>query len=295
MTMNIGLRGDYFNPLEKKFYISPRVSTSYQLNELTALSLSAGVYYQAPSYIWLAADESNKKLKHVRNNQVVFGIEHRLREDALLKMESFYKDYRDYPTSIIRPYLVLANTGAGFSGSDDNFSSFGLEPLVSKGKGIAKGVELSVQKKLSEIPYYGILSLTYSQSEFTPLDGISRTGSYDQTWIFNISGGYKFSNEWETSLKFRYASGKPFTQFNSDGSQSIINYNTSRLEPNHSLDVRVDKHWFFKAWTLITYIDIQNIYNRTNRSFVRWDARKQAVDDESSIGILPSIGISAEF
>lgn len=295
MTMNIGLRGDYFDALEKKLFVSPRISTSYQLNDLTALNLSAGVYYQAPSYIWLAADQSNKKLKHVRNNQLVLGMEHRLGEDALLKVETFYKNYKDYPTSLIRPYLVLANTGAGFSGSDDNFSSFGLEPLVSEGKGIAKGVELSVQKKLSDIPYYGILSLTYSQSEFTPLDGIARKGSYDQTWIFNISGGYKFDSEWETSLKFRYASGKPYTPFNSDGSQSVSNYNSLRLAPNHSLDLRVDKHWFFNDWTLITYIDIQNIYNRTNRSFIRWDARKQAVDDESSIGILPSIGISAEF
>ncbi len=295
LTVNLGLRGDYFDPLENKIFISPRISASYQLNELTSLNLSGGIYHQSPSYIWLAANRSNKKLKHVRNNQLVVGLEHRLREDALLKIESFYKDYEDYPASVIRPYLVLANTGAGFSGSDDNFSSFGLEPLVSEGKGNAKGIELSVQKKLSDIPYYGILSLTYSQSEFTPLDGITRKGSYDQTWIFNISGGYKFNNEWETSLKFRYASGKPYTPFNPDGSQSVVNYNSARLEPNHSLDLRVDKHWFFSNWTLITYIDIQNIYNRTNRSFIRWDARKGAVDDESSIGILPSIGISAEF
>ncbi|QQS35802.1 MAG: TonB-dependent receptor [Ignavibacteriales bacterium] len=295
LMINLGLRGDFFDPLESKIFVSPRISASYQFNELTTLNFSGGIYHQSPSYIWLAADQLNKKLKHVRNNQLVIGFEHRLREDALLKIESFYKDYKDYPASLIRPYLVLANTGAGFSGSDDNFSSFGLEPLISEGIGNTKGVELSVQKKLSDLPYYGILSLTYSQSEFTPLDGITRKGSYDQTWIFNISGGYKFNNEWETSLKLRYASGKPFTPFNSDGSQSVVNYNSARLEANHSLDIRVDKHWFFSGWTLITYLDIQNIYNRTNRSFIRWDARKQAVDDESSIGILPSIGISAEF
>jgi hypothetical protein len=195
----------------------------------------------------------------------------------------------------LRPYLVLANTGAGYGGSENNFSSFGLEPLISQGEGISRGIELSVQKKLSEIPYYGLLSLTYGKTDFTSLDGIERPGSYDQTWIFNLSGGYKFDEKWEASLKFRFASGMPFTPFNSDGSQNIALFNSDRMKPNHSLDLRVDRRWFFDRWTLITYLDIQNIYNRKNASSIRWDAKTQSIDDESSIGILPSIGVSLEF
>ena len=41
----------------------------------------------------------------------------------------------------------MANTGAGFG--DENYESFGLEPLVPYGTGRTRGVELSVQKKLS--------------------------------------------------------------------------------------------------------------------------------------------------
>jgi hypothetical protein len=292
---NFGARVDYFDPLENKFYFSPRFSASYALNDLTNINFSTGIYHQAPAYIWLIADDSNKKLKNIRADHFILGFDHRLQEDVLLKVEGFLKRYSNYPTSVIRPYLVLANSGAGYGGSDNNFASFGLEPLVSEGKGTSRGVELSVQKKLSEIPYYGLLSLTYGKAEFTPLDGIKRIGSYDQTWIFNLSGGYKFDEQWEASLKFRYASGMPFTPFNPDGTQNFNLYNSDRMQPNHSLDVRVDKRWFFDNWTLITYLDIQNIYNRTNRSSIRWDPRTQSIDDESSIGILPSIGVSVEF
>jgi hypothetical protein len=295
LSVNFGARIDYFDPLDNKFYFSPRFSTSYSLNELTNINFSTGIYHQSPSYIWLIADNSNKKLKNIRADHFILGFDHRLQEDILLKVEGFLKRYTNYPTSVIRPYLVLANSGAGYGGSDNNFASFGLESLVGEGKGISRGVELSIQKKLSEIPYYGLLSLTYGKTEFTPLDGIKRIGNYDQTWIFNLSGGYKFDEQWEASLKFRYASGMPFTPFNPDGTQNVIFYNSERMQPNHSLDVRVDRRWFFDRWTLITYLDIQNIYNRKNRSSIRWDPRTQSSDEESSIGILPSIGVSLEF
>ena len=295
LTTNVGIRSDIFTALNKKIYFSPRLSLSYALTDLTNLNFSTGIYNQSPSYIWLEAFESNRDLKMIQANQFVLGFDHRLSADALLKVEAFYKDYKNYPTSTVRPYLVLANTGAGFSGSDDNYSSFGLEPLVDAGYGKARGVELSIQKKLSDIPYYGIFSFTYSKSDYTSLDGIERSGSYDQNWIINLSGGYKFNEFWEVSSKFRFASGRPYTPFNFDGTQNIIDYNTRRIKSTHSLDVRVDKRWYFSGWTLITYVDIQNIYNQSNQNGVRWDRRELRTDESSSIGILPSIGISAEF
>jgi len=295
LTANFGVRADIFTALKNKTYFSPRFSISYALTNLTNINFSTGIYHQSPSYIWLEAFESNRDLKMIKVNQYVLGFEQRISTDALLKVEAFYKDYNNYPTSTIRPYLVLANTGAGFAGSDDNFSSFGLEPLVDAGFGKARGIELSVQKKLSDIPYYGIFSFTYSKSDYTSLDGIERSGSYDQNWIINLSGGYKFNEFWEVSSKFRFASGKPFTPFNFNGTQSIANYNTARMKSAHSLDVRVDRRWYFSGWTLITYIDIQNIYNQKNTSGIRWDPREMRTDESSSIGILPSIGISAEF
>jgi outer membrane receptor for ferrienterochelin and colicin len=292
---SFGVRFDYFNPLDKKLYFSPRFSAAYSIDDLTDITISSGIYYQAPSYIWLAATAYNKKLKEIKADQFVLGLERKIREDAYIKIETYYKKYSDYPASLTRPYLVLANTGAGFAGSDDNFASFGLEPLTSGGKGFARGVELSARKQLSSIPFYGILSLTYNQSKYTALDGIERVGSYDQTWIFCLSGGYKIDKDWEAGVKFNYSTAKPYTPFNSDGSQSVSAYNSQRLSANNSLDGRLDRKWFFEKWTLITYIDIQNIYNNKMSSGVRWNARDNKAENKTSIGLLPTIGVSAEF
>jgi len=170
-----------------------------------------------------------------------------------------------------------------------------LEPLVSSGKGFSRGIEISLQKKSSGIPHYGIMSITYNESKFISLDGVQRYGSFDQRWIFNLSGGFIFSNSLESSFKFRYATGRPTTPFNFDGTQSVANYNSLRLDPLHSLDLRIDKRWFFERVTLITYLDLQNIYNNKNGGYIRWDQRKKKIVKNQSIGILPTIGINLEF
>jgi hypothetical protein len=81
-----------------------------------------------------------------------------------------------------------------------------------------------------------------------------------------------------------------------NGRQQVAEYNSLRLKSAHSLDLRVDRRWNFASWSLIAYLDIQNVYNNKFAGQVRWNAREQRAEfDENSIGILPSIGISAEL
>ena len=295
VRIGVGIRGDYFSGINDKLSISPRFSIVYYLNDLANLFFNCGYYYQTPSYIWLIADESNKNLKSIRANQFILGYERKLKEDVRIKLEGYLKIYNDYPASVNRPYLILSNTGAGYGGADENFASYGLEQLTSGGKGNAYGVEFSLQKKLSEVPLYGLLSFTYNQSNFTVIDNVKRPGSFDQRWIINLSAGYMFSKNWEGSVKFRFASGNPYTPFNESGMQNVKDYNSVRYKSTHSLDFRIDRRWNFEKWNLITYIDIQNVYNNKNSNSVRWNYLEKKADFQSSIGILPSIGINAEF
>ena len=113
--------------------------------------------------------------------------------------------------------------------------------------------------------------------------------------MLNLSAGYIFNNKWEAAIKFRFATGSPYTPFNSDGTQSVDNYLTKRLPASHSLDFRIDRRWAFKGWSMIAYLDIQNVYNRKNVSNVSWNYYEMKPEMSSNIGILPSIGIDMEF
>jgi hypothetical protein len=290
-----GLRGDYFDGLDRPPVFSPRLSAVYSISDRADLNAAVGRYYQTPSYIWLAANPENRNLRFIGADQVIGGLGYLLREDTRISLEGYYKKYFDYPVSVARPYLVMANTGAGYGGAEEGFASFGFDTLVSEGYGRAYGAELFLQKKLSTVPLYGTASISYNNVEFMALDGISRPGKFDQRWIMNFGGGYVFGAHWEISARFRFATGRPFTPFNVDGTQDIDRYFSERIPVNHSLDVRVDRRWMLRSWTIIAYIDIQNLYDRAFYDAPRYNTRTGASESSRSIGILPTIGVSVEF
>ncbi|MCF7823365.1 MAG: TonB-dependent receptor [Candidatus Marinimicrobia bacterium] len=291
----LGLRADHSTFIDAPPVVSPRLSLDYDLTGDVSMNASVGRYNQYPSTIWLVSDESNRKLDPIQADQIVLGLEYLWRDDTKISLETYAKQYRKYPVSLTRPYLVMVNTGAGFGGSTEGFASFGVDPLSSEGTGWARGVELFVQKKMSEVPCYGTINMSYNQSMFKALDGIERPGSFDQTWIMNLGGGYVFNEKWEFSTKFRYATGRPYTPLDENGRQITSAYNSVRLDANHSLDVRLDRRWANNGWGLITYIDIQNVYNRKPSSIPQFDPNTGEISEGSALGILPSIGISAEI
>jgi outer membrane receptor protein involved in Fe transport len=292
-----GLRGDYYGFLDGATRLSPRLGARYALTQRTTLTASAGRYWQAPSYIWLVGDPSNAKLPPFRADQAVVGVEFLARPDVKVQLEGYVKGYAEYPLRLFRPQAVLSP-----SGFDDVTSDipFGLEPLSATAKGRSVGAELFVQKQLSEIPLFGLASISVSRTTFDGSDGRTRPGSFDTRAIANAVLGWRPNPKWELSGKFRIASGLPTTPFitagPTAGQQDFTQWNEGeRLPVFHGLDVRVDRRWSLRTVQLIGYIDIQNIYGRANVSGVRWDPRLGQVERNESIGLLPSIGFSVEF
>jgi hypothetical protein len=292
-----GLRADYYGYLNDDFELSPRFGLAFDVDERSTIGLSAGRYVQPPSYIWLIGDPGNPdRLSPFRSDQAVLSFAHLPRPDLQVRVEGFVKRYTDYVARIWRPEAVLAP--AGFEDVTYDIP-FGLEPLVSSGSGRAFGGELFVQKKLSEIPLYGLVSLSFSRSEFRGLDEADRPGAYDTRVIGTALAGYRFNSAWEVSGKFRIASGRPTTPFIEVGPQAgrldFSRYNELRFPTFNALDVRVDRTWNFRTVRLEVYLDVQNVYGRQNVDQVFWNARTGEAEPEESLGILPSIGVNVTF
>ena len=290
-----GLRLDYFDAINNKWDISPRFAALLRLSSRFSFGASIGKYKQSPSLVWLSSNSFNRNLDYIGADQYILGVELLAREDTRISLETYYKKYYDLPASLQQEFIVMSNVGAGFGGAEENFASFGIDSLTSLGKGKAYGLEFSIQKKLSEIPCYGALSLSFGKSEYAGLDGIYRPGSYSQAFIGVFSGGYVFNRYWELGTRFRIETGRPYTPFDDTGLQNPELYNSRRIATNHSLDLRIDKRWFFNAWTMITYLDIQNVYDYKASDIPSYNARKGEIESDISLGIFPILGISVEF
>ena len=196
----------------------------------------------------------------------------------------------------------------------------GNAPITSTSSGNSYGVELMAQQKLYK-GFFGILSYTFVRSEFTDGTGELKPSSWDNRHIVTTVLGKKFKKNWELGVRWRYYGGTPFTPYDLDRSsqvavwnitgQGIPDYtqlNSLRLQPSHSMDVRIDKKWFFQKWSLNLYLDIQNAYNYQSKGVpfldvVRDDNGDPVLDAtkpghyemrqiENTLGtVLPSIGV----
>lgn len=273
LSLGISVVGNNFNdnmknPLNQ---FSPRLSASYALSEKWDLNANIGRYAAQPAYTTMGYKNSagefvnkNENLKYIISNQAIFGVEYRPEEKIRLTVEGFYKQYVQYPLSVLDG-LSIASKGA-------DYGQIGDEEIISTGKGRAFGVEF-----LFKIMEWNNLNLTstytYFRSEFTDKNEIYRPSSWDTRHLFNFIASYKLPKNWNIATRWRYVGGAPYTPIDMDKSSlkaawDITNqpyldfsrYNSNRLSNSHQLDIRIDKEFYFKKWVLNVYTDIQNAY-----------------------------------
>jgi hypothetical protein len=293
-----GVRADHYAFLDGAFRWGPRLSLSYQPGENGSVTLAGGRYWQAPPLIWLVGDPSNASaLRPFRADQLVLSLAGTPRRDVRVQVEGYAKRYSGYPVRVFRPRAVFQPTGFDDVASD---IPLGLEPLRSAGTGRVWGVDVSVQKKLSELPYYGVLSAGYTRARFTALDGVAARGAFDNPFTGTFLLGWRPNPRWELSGRARVAAGQLTTPFVTEGADEgrldYARYNEGgRLPTFLSLDLRADRRWTIRRTQLITYLDVQNANARKNVSALQWDPRTRRVEPLEFLSVLPSVGVNWEF
>lgn len=327
LGVSFGIRSDANNYSESMVnlakQLSPRVSLSYNITPEFTVNANTGCYYQLPAYTVMGYRNNNGELVNKQNNityirarHYVAGVEYLTSKNLKINIEGFLKYFNQYPF-ILRDSISLANLGS-------NFGVIGNDEVVSTSKGRSYGIELLLQQKLYK-GFYGLMTYTFVRSKFMDKQNQWVSSAWDNKHIVNITFGKSFNKNWELGAKWRFGMGTPYTPYNFDKSRTIANWtinqqgiydynllNTLRLKAYHQLDLRVDKKYFYKKFSMNFYVDIQNIYNfktdsppildvvRDSNNNILTDpndpAKYQAVLLENYSGsILPTIGIVIEF
>ncbi|NOU19745.1 MAG: TonB-dependent receptor [Bacteroidales bacterium] len=334
LDLSLGVRADannyssQMNNLLKQF--SPRFSLSYQFSSGYYFNFNTGIYYQQPPYTTLGFGNSagelvnkNNNLSYIRSNHYVAGIDWSPNQGSKITFEGFFKLYHGYPFSI-RDSISLASKGA-------DFGTFGDEAVLSIGKGRAYGVEFLYRSKdLLGFNIIAAYTLVWSQSNRMDKNLKSTNSFIPTAWdnrnLFTLTATRVMGRNWNIGFKWRFIGGAPYTPYDLSKSSLIAawdvqpggyldysKYNSKRLKPFHQLDVRIDKMYYLKKWTLNFYVDIQNLYNfkadeaslittvvdqNQNPVVDPLDSSRyllKKVDDQGSTSILPTIGVIVEF
>jgi hypothetical protein len=274
LNLSLAIRMDA-NSYSKKMInmldqISPRFSASFSITDKLSLNFNTGRYYQQPAYTSLgyrstAGTLVNDSLgiRYIACNQFVLGIELLPNIHSKFSIEGFYKGYSHYPFSVTDS-VALASKGA-------DYEVYGNEALLPISKGRAYGCEV-LYRNTDLFGFNLILSYTYVRSEFTDYHNNYIPSAWDNRNLFYITLGRKFKYNWEVGVKWRYLGGAPYTPYDENKSSIVAawdvqgrgyldysRFNSLRLRSFNQLDIRIDKGFYFKKWSLMFYLDVQNV------------------------------------
>jgi len=278
LTLSLGARIDgnnYNNQMANAFnQFSPRFSLSYALTSSTMLNLGTGRYFQLPAYTSLGYRDNSGSLvnedvaRYIGANHYNLGVEHRVSKAVVFSVEAFFKDYFQYPLDLVTG-ASLANQGADYS------SVAGAAPLTFVGTGEAYGFE--VLNRVNHKGFTLLASYTFVRSSFTDINDKLIPSSWDSKHLLTLTGSQELKKNWRIGFKWRYVGGLPYTPYDLATSANIQAWNAlgqpyndfsqlnaERFDAFHQLDLRIDKNFFYKKWSLMLYLDIQNAYNFKN-------------------------------
>jgi len=79
------------------------------------------------------------------------------------------------------------------------------------------------------------------------------------------------------------------------GIYDLKSINSQKLPDYHSLNIRVDRRFYFGKTNLIIYLTIWNLYNRKNVINYYWNSIERKPAQVRLWGILPCFGLEFDF
>jgi hypothetical protein len=183
-----------------------------------------------------------------------------------------------------------------------------LEGEVRAGKGQACGAEFTVKKQTGSLT--GFVNYTLSRSERAIPDinrGKTYLAPYDKPHVVNISLTYRFSEKWNASALWVFATGTPTTyptgRFEINGQYFPIysGRNEYRKPDYHRLDLSVNyipRPDSKKRWKGEWSFSVYNAYARKNAWLINYkqaDTPTPAAEMTYLFGIIPSVTYNFNF
>lgn len=207
-------------------------------------------------------------------------------------------------------YVELGAWGRVADNADGlRYLNDGTQELSTWTWNTAYGLEALVRRRLGP-RFWGWLGYTLSRSDRRVFDAVgerpsreSRPTDFDQRHNLVLLASYRLPRRWRIGGRFRLVSGAPYSDpvgvvwvpAVDSGIAVGGARNGARFPVFHQLDVRVDKTWVRRRTSVSLYLDVQNVYNRTNPEAYVYDFDLQNRTQSIGLPIFPSLGMRVDF
>ncbi len=272
--------------------VDPRLGTRWRLFATTAVKASFGGYSQFPTVRQLVEQPD---LSAQRSWQSSVGLEQALGPDVDLELTGYYNRL---------DHLV--------SGREDAFRFFSGPPPIgpldsgayaNDGVGRICGVEALL--RLATERTAALVSITAGNSVRTDRPGgQEELFDYDQLLGVTALASRELPRRWRVGARIRATTGNPYTPvvnrlYDLDTRAYVPVYDaevdSARLPAFFAADVRFDKDWVYRNWTLTTYLDLQNATNRQNVEVMGWSEDFSEEEPITGLPIVPAFGVRGEW
>jgi len=305
LTLHAGLH--YLNLLlNQTKTVEPRASVKWDVDKKNSFAIGYGLHSQIQAmFVHFAKSKTaegnwiypNKNLAFTKAHHFVISYAHAFGKNLRFKTEIYYQDLSDVPVSI---YDTSAFSTLNIQGD------FVTEPLTNKGKGKNYGIEVSLEKYLSN-NFYFLLNNSIYQSKYTALDGIERNTRYNGNYTSNFTAGKDIVSKngrrtFGANIKMIYAGGFRYSPIDLDRSKkegyTIVEESAAFSLQNPAYfrtDLRLSIKWNRKHLTSTLSLDIQNLSNRKNIYNQYYDPFKDKIVNSYQTGLIPVVNYKVEF
>ncbi len=289
-----GLRFDGELTTMKKVWLNPRLLAQWQIIPQLAIKAGAAMYQQPPDYRTgqLSPVFGNPNLLPEGAWHFMLGAEAKLFDLFELNVQGYYKPL----------FNQARQTLASGQGSDINIAGNETR-YTSTGYGRAYGGEVLLRVRPTRY-FVGWIAYSLSRFDRDYFGGVAYApGPLDQPHNLIIVGSFKLPWDLSLGLRFRYASGPLVTPilgslFDTNGNYSVPLPGlpwSQRLPDFFQFDARLDKRFVFDAWTLVVYLDVQNVTNQQNPEALFYNHNYTQSAFVTGIPILPTLGLRGEW
>jgi len=278
--------------------VSLRASAQYDIGESASLNATFATYAQMPPFIYLTSFKENRALLPMRVEHRLVGLTIGTIPHSSIHIEAYDKPYSDIPASSEFESVTLHNLPSQIT------DEVVWLRMNSNGSGRSSGIELSDTTHFgSKLAFRG--SLAYSRAKFAGLDHIFRPSNFDFPWIFNVLSNSRLGRGYGVSLRYGFASGRPFTPYDMPASLGqnrpifdLTRVNSSRAPYYARLDGQLNKDVEIRGSRLEIYAGADNLLNRENFLTYAWMPICQVgyplrypVKQLSQMPIFPNFGV----